>query len=84
MKTWIPISERLPKLEKDENGFYNSIPVVAWDGERRIPCYYDMIQKEHSILFDSNAEDEEVFRTDEGLKIQNVTHWMEIPEGPKE
>lgn len=63
--TWINVKDDLPKC-----GESDFAPVMAYNGIRVIPCYYDPILGE--------------FVTDEGLTIHDITHWMAAPNSPKE
>ena len=78
---WIPVTERLPELHEDKiedcDGsiyiFLVSEPVVAYteDGETVIVQYED----------DRNGK---VAWVEEGGSEDIVTHWMPLPEPPKE
>lgn len=75
---WIPVSERLPKMQtftsNDPNDFWEyecSEMVLAYTdkGVRMVECGRD----EHGMFWDEEG----------GTSHRNVTHWMPLPEPPK-
>lgn len=75
---WIPVNNKLPKVRKkdDQNHFEVSerVLVVTKGGDVYIAeCEID----------DGNYE--QIYWTDDaGELVKNVTHWMELPQKPKE
>lgn len=66
--TWIPVSERLPK-----------------DGQHILVCTDGIKYKIHSGYY--SGEDEEGYRFhafEKGAWYHGVTHWMKLPQPPKE
>jgi hypothetical protein len=70
--SWIPVSERLP--EKGQSGVFpdESINVLVYRE------YYDEIRVGH---YDYHWNE---FYTVDDLLMGRVTHWMQLPEPPKE
>ncbi len=69
---WISVDEKLPE-EWEE--------VLAWDGENVRQGYYTM-----DIDWDDDAKQAETPRWTyyDGMLWENVTHWMPLPQPPKE
>lgn len=74
---WISVVERLPEVDKrwmdkdTSNGYEYSADLLVYDGVRLRVAYYC-----HTTTwwYDSRYEDD----------IIDVTHWMHLPEPPKE
>ena len=66
---WIPVTERLP------NGRYDVLVSRTWWNERKTPTigWYNEVAKKWYII------------TEDGYRVNDkVTHWMPLPEPPKE
>lgn len=71
VQRWISVEERLPKVEKRYNGYEYSTELLVYDGLRRRAAYYCHTS---GVWYDSRYEDDTF----------DVTHWMPLPEPPKE
>ena len=67
---WIPVTERLPE------------PYMR-DTQGRIVHYLVMLMDENLILIASRTDKCWIYRGD-GSRLKGVTHWMPLPEPPKE
>lgn len=65
---WIPVTERLPKADERDSQGF-AVPYLVMNGWRRVTARYE---DGLWVLFG------------EGLVLKYVTHWMELPEPPKE
>lgn len=65
---WIPVTERLPKADERDSRGF-AVPYLVMNGWRRVTARYE---DGLWVLFG------------EGLVLKYVTHWMELPEPPKE
>lgn len=68
---WISVEERLPKVDKRYDGYEYSAELLVYDGLRRRAAYYCHTS---GVWYDSRYEDDTF----------EVTHWMPMPEPPKE
>ena len=69
---WIKCSDRLPITEKqmiESDVNYSEIDVICFDGEL---VYFDCFQAGNTIVFWS------------AFAEGDATHWMPLPEGPKD
>lgn len=70
---WISVEERLPEKLNDNNQMYITEEVIGFDGECAYIGQYKVYKYDgHLTFFDGNY-----FRDD-------ITHWMPMPEPPKE
>ena len=67
---WISVKDRLPDIDKYYGDCMYSADVFVYDGSRRGEGYYC-----HKTNMWHNSFDEEIIK---------VTHWMPLPEPPKE
>ena len=63
---WIPVSERLPEVYRNEDGEFIPFLVCEGDGDRPFIAMYGGTNW-HAGIF-----------------VPDVTHWMPLPELPKE
>jgi hypothetical protein len=73
---WISVKDRLP--ERNPNKRYSQVPCIVWDqhhGMQRVLVY----NNEHSCWDDEHGDD---YFTD--AIGGTVTHWMPLPEPPKQ
>ena len=72
---WIPVAERLPELKTK---------VLIYGGNH--PIWVNGVKKPMPAIHTgyTRGEDEGWFTWDESYVISNVTHWMPLPEPPKE
>ena len=68
---WISVEERLPEVDKRYDGYEYSAELLVYDGLRRRAAYYCHTS---GVWYDSRYEDDTF----------EVTHWMPMPEPPKE
>lgn len=68
---WISVEERLPEADKRYGGYEYSAELLVYDGLRRRAAYYCHTS---GVWYDSRYEDDTF----------EVTHWMPLPEPPKE
>lgn len=65
---WIPVSERLPE---DSGLTLVRVDFSMWDKKVNVPSLERYVNEEKAWFCD-------------GAKLTNVTHWMPLPEAPKE
>ena len=80
-KKWISVTERLPELRMWESGSLASSNVLFVTEDKTIHIGY--------VMEDFNIGDNGCLKIDRwfmlgGYRIENVTHWMPLPEPPKE
>ena len=68
---WISVEERLPEVDARYGEYEYSVELLVYDGLRRRAAYYCHTTK---LWHDSWYEDDTI----------EVTHWMPLPEQPKE
>lgn len=68
---WISVDERLPEVDARYDEYEYSAELIVYDGSQKRVAYYCHTTKEWR---DSRYEDD----------IIEVTHWMPLPEPPKE
>jgi hypothetical protein len=68
VQEWIPVTERLP----DEKGEY----LVAFH-----PCWWDDVREAKTVVGTDTFRGKTTWAK---KKFQRVTHWMPLPEPPKE
>lgn len=68
---WVPVSERLPNAT---DGDYFGMILVCWDGRKSEPKLHSCIE---TVTVGKMLE---LYRSGQW----NVTHWMPLPEPPKE
>ena len=68
MPRWIPVTERLPKADEYDERGY-AVPYLVMNGWMRVTARRT---KDYWVLFGN------------GTVLENVTHWMPLPEPPKE
>ena len=78
---WIPVTERLPELRMWESGSLASSNVLFVTEDKTIHIGY--------VMEDFHFNDNGCLKIDRwfmqgGYRIENVTHWMPLPEPPKE
>ena len=68
VQEWIPVNERLP----DDSGLtLVRVDFSMWDEKVNVPSLERYVNEEKAWFCD-------------GAKLTNVTHWMPLPEAPKE
>ena len=78
---WVPVAERLPELRMWESGCIASSNVLFRTEDKIINIGY--------VMKDFHIDDNGCHNIDRwfmlgGDRIENVTHWMPLPEPPKE
>lgn len=78
---WIPVSERLPELRMWKSGALASSNVLFRTEDKTIHIGY--------VMEGFHSDDNGCFEIDRwfmlgGHRIENVTHWMPLPEPPRE
>lgn len=68
IQEWIPVSERLPE---DSGLTLVRVDFSMWDKKVNVPSLERYVNEEKTWFCD-------------GAKLTNVTHWMPLPEVPKE
>lgn len=70
---WISVKDRLPEKLNENNQVYLTEEVIGFDGESAYIGQFKVYKYDgHRTFFDGDC-----FRSD-------ITHWMPIPEAPKE
>jgi hypothetical protein len=72
-RRWIPVSEKMP----DNCGMPLLLVGVNGYGQRRVFQGFTGYMKRGTLLFFSNTRDVDI-------NAWNITHWMPLPEPPKE
>lgn len=72
---WISVKDSLPKLSNDDSRVFDSIDVIATDGDFVCVCAYDFGWYCMEQWESWNAYNQIVSR--------KITHWMYLPEPPK-
>jgi hypothetical protein len=63
------------------NGYHKSVGVIAYvSGRGAVPCYFELVGGNKNS---PSKTPKPSYRTDEGLSVGNVTHWMELPPPPE-
>lgn len=65
---WIPVTERLPKADEHDARGY-AVPYLVMNGWMRVTARRT---KDYRVLFGN------------GTVLEYVTHWMQLPQPPKE
>jgi len=75
---WISVKDRLPELAPHEAGYFSIVGVIIYnpmvDAGKRV--------KEAFYIADEFLEKPQ-FQNENGIEINNVTHWMLMPEPPE-
>ena len=71
---WIPVTERLPEFDLKVLVYGGDRPVMDYGRLKKSPCVY---------TGRIGGLDEGWLTWDESAYIENVTHWMPLPEPPK-
>ena len=82
-----PILKRLEKLEKLEKFEQNNNEWISvQDRLPEINTYVLIVYAGYSmfVAYRDNSEGDLCFRGDDGNPLYNITHWMPLPEPPKE
>ena len=74
VQKWIPVTERLPEFDLKVLVYGGDRPVMDYGRLKKSPCVY---------TGRIGGLDEGWFTWDESAYIENVTHWMPLPEPPK-
>jgi hypothetical protein len=81
MSEWISVKDKLPELGRDEFSWIPRKRVLVWDGTNRFIALYEKHPKQQpKFIFVAPENLELPF----ALEIEGVTHWMALPEPPKE
>lgn len=78
VREWIPVTEKLPDVEKETNAIRITQTVQATDGKEHFFGYFTIYKYDESWQF---------VCADEAINlcaIDTVTHWMPLLEPPKE
>ena len=75
---WIPVTERLPDVEKETNPFRITQTVQATDGKETFFGHFKIYRYDGSWMFVCVNEDVDLCATDE------ITHWIPLHDLPKE
>ena len=73
---WISVKERLPEIP--ENSYSNRVLLLRADG------FIVIARIEKCVRFVRPLEEALIVETDNGDPIEEFTHWMPLPEAPKE
>ena len=81
MHKWISVKDSLPEFTKDEEGWYCSDWILVWTGTNRFLALYEKYPNKDAEFIRIAPKNLEL---PFAIELKNVTHWMPLPELPKE
>jgi hypothetical protein len=76
MSEWISVKNRLPEIP--ENDYSNRVLLLRADG------FIEIARVEKCVRFVRPLQEALIVETDNGDPIEEFTHWMPLPQPPKE